>query len=188
MSESTRIWFLTGEPGVGKTEVLAKAVSLLKGRGLIVGGVISREVRVRGVRIGFDLMDIGIERRGTLASVATKVGPKVGKYRVNLQDVAEIGAGGLLRAAETSEIIVCDEVGPMELYSPEFRRAIKAAVECGKPVLGVIHKRIKEPFVEELKRLPFIEVIEVTEENRDGLPAELVAKVLQRTVSTQNDA
>jgi len=179
LSESTRIWFLTGEPGIGKTEVLAKAVTLLKGRGLTVGGVISREVRVHGVRIGFDLMDIGTERRGTLASITTKVGPKVGKYKVNLQDVAEIGGQGLLKAAETSEIIVCDEVGPMELYSPEFRRAIKVAVESGKPLLGTIHKRVKDPFVEDVKRLPFTEVIEVTQENRDGLSAELAAKVLK---------
>ncbi len=180
MSESKRVWFLTGEPGIGKTSVLAKTVTQLKSSGYIVGGVISREVRIHGERIGFDLVDIATERRGTLASVTTKMGPKVGKYRVNLQDLADIGAQALLKAAGASEVIVCDEVGPMELYSPEFRRAVKQVVESGKPLVGVIHKRVKDPFVEDLKGLPYVEVIEVTEQNRASLSDELATKVLQR--------
>jgi nucleoside-triphosphatase THEP1 len=47
-----RVLLLTGNPGVGKTTVLMKAVSILKERGYCVGGMISREAREKNCEFG----------------------------------------------------------------------------------------------------------------------------------------
>jgi nucleoside-triphosphatase len=103
----------------------------------------------------------------------------MGRYRVNLTDLAEVGAKALLYAVEAADIVVCDEVGPMELFSPEFIRAVRAVLASGKPVLGVIHQRMKHPLLNEIRAHPECRVVEVTYDNRDRLADELVVEVLE---------
>ena len=81
-----RILLITGPPGVGKTTVLTKTVNLLKERGFSVGGMLSREVRENGVRVGFEILDLGSQQHGWLAHVNQQSGPRVGKYRVVMPD------------------------------------------------------------------------------------------------------
>jgi len=152
---------------------------MIRSEGYTVGGVISREVRSRGERTGFELIDLKTGRRGILASTRLNVGPRLGRYRVNLSGVAEVGVKALLSASETSDLIVCDEIGPMELFSPEFRRAVESIVESGRPVLGVLHKRLRDPLLERLKSAEYVEIVEVTRENRDELPRRLAERLLK---------
>jgi len=51
-----KIFFLTGRPGIGKTTVLLRIVEKLKKEGLKVDGLISREVREDGARVGFKII------------------------------------------------------------------------------------------------------------------------------------
>ncbi|MCP8318341.1 MAG: NTPase [Candidatus Methylarchaceae archaeon HK01B] len=178
--ESIRVWLITGNPGVGKTTVLMKAVYIIRTHGYAIGGMLSREVRIKGERTGFELVDVASGRKGVLASIKLKTGPKLGRYRVNLIDLAEIGVKGLLNAIDFCDVIVCDEIGPMELFSPDFRRAVKVVVESGKPILGIVHKRLNDPLIQELKSRSFVEVIEVTEENRVKLPKILAERILSK--------
>ena len=68
-----------------------------------------------------------------------------------------------------SDLIVCDEIGPMELCSPEFKRAIVKAMRSNKPMLGVLHMRLNDPVIREARNMPESEVFEVTLENRDEI-------------------
>jgi len=52
-----RVLLVTGPPGVGKTAVLTKTVKMLRQRGFNVGGMLSREVRENGVRVGFEFSE-----------------------------------------------------------------------------------------------------------------------------------
>lgn len=172
-----KLILLTGEPGLGKTTVLTRAVELLRAKGLRVGGIYSKEVRKGNVRVGFEIIDVATGVRGTLASTLLNVGPRFGRYRINLKDLSELAARALTRAIEESDVIVCDEIGPMELYSPEFRRAVKTIIKSEKPVVGIIHKRLRDPLAEELRSSSNAEVIEVTVQNRDYLPKVIAEKV-----------
>ena len=62
-----RIFLLTGSPGVGKTTLLLKVVEALRAKGYSVGGMISREVRSCGTRIGFEILDLNTGKSGWLA-------------------------------------------------------------------------------------------------------------------------
>lgn len=180
LKESVRVWLIIGDPGIGKTTVLIKTMNVMRNYGYALGGMLCKEVRVKNERVGFELMDVASGRKGILASTKLNAGPRLGKYRVNLIDLAEIGAKGLLNAIDFCDIIICDEIGPMELFSPEFRHAAKAIVESGKPVLGIVHKRLNDPLIQEIKSRPFVEVIEVTHENRERLPEVLAERVLSK--------
>ena len=171
------IWLVTGPPGVGKSTLVSKVVLRLKSAGVIVGGCTTVERRSGGARTGFEVRDLTSGRIGELSSVVTKFGPRVGRYRVNLTDLARVGAAGVDAAASASELIVIDEVGPMELVSPEFRRAVQKCIASGKPMLAVVHDRLEDDLLSELRsRAEALFVL--TPENRDSAAEELGEKLL----------
>jgi nucleoside-triphosphatase len=126
-------------------------VRRLKSAGVIVGGCTTSEIKSGGARTGFEIRDLTTGRSGVLASTSTKFGPRLGRYRVNLSDLAKVGAAGLEAASESSEIVVIDEVGPMELVSPEFRRAVRRCLDSGRPMLAVVHERLEDDVLNELR-------------------------------------
>jgi len=183
-----RLFFVTGRPGIGKTSVLLRAVEGLKSKSYKVGGMLSREVREKGVRIGFEIIDFHSGRRGWLAHVNQPVGPKVGKYRVNLNDLEIIGAGSIRDAAKNAQIVIVDEIGPMELSSQAFRDAVVEAMNSSKPLLGTIHFRARDPLVNLIKNRDDAEIIEVTHENRAHLHNILIDKVMQCLKATSHSS
>ena len=170
-----RIWLLTGEPGSGKTTALMKVVNAVRARGYSIGGVVAVEKRIRGVRVGFEVVDLLSGSRDILASVERKSGPRVGKYRVNLKALSDLAAKALIEAKQHCDLIVCDEIGPMEMASPEFRRAVKEVVDSGKPMIGVIHKRIRDMLADELRASAEVEIVEIDPYRSE----EAVAKILE---------
>ncbi|MGC2570220.1 MAG: nucleoside-triphosphatase [Candidatus Nitrosopolaris sp.] len=80
----TTIIVLTGAPRVGKTTATMRLSLVLKERGVKVGGIVSRELRVNNMRIGFEFIDLSTDDKSVLASLTGR-GPKVGKYFVNLE-------------------------------------------------------------------------------------------------------
>ncbi|MCW4020260.1 MAG: NTPase [Candidatus Bathyarchaeota archaeon] len=172
-----RIFFLTGRPGVGKTTVLLKTIEELRKRGFTVGGFVSQEAREGGSRVGFKIVDLCTGREGWLAHVRQPRGPKIGKYRVCLEDLESVGVNAILDAAEKADITVIDEVGPMELFSQAFGEAVTKALKSGKPVLGTVHYRARDSLVVMIKNRKDAEVIEVTKRNRDGLAEAVVREI-----------
>jgi len=174
-----RVLLLTGNPGVGKTTVLTKTVNALKAKGCTVGGMISREVREGGTRVGFEILDMNSGRRGWLAHVNQKNGPQVGKYRVNIEDLNSIGAEAVLAAVENCDVIAIDEIGPMELFSEKFKEATRKALESRKLVVAVVHWKAHDSLIIEARKRGDAELITVTYENREKLPDTTVEKALK---------
>lgn len=175
----TRVVFITGQPGVGKTTVLLNVIEILRKRGYKIGGMISGEVRERGVRIGFEIIDIHSGQRGWLAHVNQPVGPQISKYRVNLDDLKTIGASSILNAIKNKNIVAIDEIGPMELSSPAFREAVAQALESNKPLLGTIHYKAQDALISSIKKRGDTEILEVTYKNRNTLHNLIIDKILQ---------
>ena len=174
-----RVLLVTGSPGVGKTTVLLRVVEALKARGYSVGGMVSREVRSCGKRVGFEVLDLADGRRGWLAHVSQKSGPQVGKYRVNLEDLNSIGAKAIMEAVDKCDVIAIDEIGPMELFSEKFKEAVKRAVESGKLVVGVVHWKARDRLIEEVKKREDTEAFVVTSENRNKLHETIIGKAVE---------
>lgn len=171
------IWVVTGPPGVGKSTLVSKVILRLKSAGIIVGGCTTVEKRVRGTRVGFQIRDLSSGAIGELSSVNGRLGPRVGKYRVDLVDLARVGASGLAYAAAHSEVIVIDELGPMELVSLEFRRRARECIDSGKPLIAVVHERLDDDLIQEVKEKAEQDLT-LTQENRDELVSELAGAVI----------
>lgn len=160
--------FITGRPGIGKSTVCMRVMELLRQSNLKIGGVICPEVRIKGRRVGFKIIDLLTSREGWLAHVNLKTGIRIGKYHVNLNDLNEIGVNGILNAIEEADVIVIDEIGPMELKSSLFKKAIYKSFRSGKPVLSVIHWRLGGAFIRNLRASSF-KIFEVNLSNRNYL-------------------
>jgi len=174
-----RILLLTGLPGVGKTTVLQRAIDELNSGGFKVGGMITHEVRREGIRVGFEVEDVSTKRKGWLANVNQPYGPQVGKYRVNLRDLEDVGAKAILNAVTQADIVVFDEIGPMELFSATFKDSVMKALDSEKPVLGTIHYRAKGAFITAVKERRDAGIIEVTPKNREMLPRIIVERITE---------
>lgn len=169
--------FLTGRPGVGKTSILLKAVEILRAKGYKIGGMVSQEFRKRGVRVGFEIVDLATGMKGWLAHINQTVGPIVGKYRVNLSDLNNIGVNSIIKAVEEADIIIVDEIGTMELFSTDFKKAVIEVINSKKPMIGTIHYRAQDLLINKIK--VDATIIEVTNENRDFLHIVLFNKIFQ---------
>jgi len=161
---------ITGAPGVGKSTVCRKIIEM---SGFKAGGMLSSDLRVSGVRVGFELRDIAAGRVGILAHVKG-TGPTLGKYHVNLEDLNSIGVNAI-RNAITTGFVVIDEVGPMELKSREFIHAVENAVNSRAGMLVVLHQKSQHPIVERIRKE--FEVFTVTLENRDLLAKKIAEKL-----------
>lgn len=162
---------ITGPPGSGKSTLARKVIDLLGRR---AGGVLAREVRHGRDRTGFLLEDLLTGDLGTLASIDGD-GPRLGRYRVCLQDLEDIGAEAVERAVREAEIVVIDEVGPMELFSEGFAGAVEAALDSDKTMLVVVNAKSRHPIAERIREE--FRLFLVTEENRDDLAEEIVSQL-----------
>ena len=168
---------VTGSPGIGKSTVVAKAAEKLADRpGFKIGGIQTSEIRKEGKREGFSIQDLATGKTGVLGSIRGS-GPRVGKYHVNLEDLENIGANALKSALEC-DLIVIDEVGPMELKSEAFVSAVEVVLESDKPVLAVLHRSSSHQLAQRIRKE--FEVLIVNEENRDELPEKIFARLRER--------
>lgn len=174
-----RLIFITGPPRTGKTTVLLRAAEKLRAKGYKLGGMTSQEIRERDIRVGFEIRDYASNRNGWLAHTRQSTGPRIGKYRVDLDSLNSIGATSILNALKDADIVLIDEIGPMELFSQPFKEAVQEAINSSKPVLGTIHYRAHLRLVKQIKSRSDTDIIEVTQENRDQLPALVVDKIIK---------
>lgn len=158
------ILVLTGAPGIGKTTAVIHAASTLKDKGINVGGIVSRELRFNNMRVGFEFIDLITNDTNVLASI-TGNGPKIGKYFVSLEG-CRFAAERLNRAIKSCDVIVCDEIGPMELKSIEFINSAKNLLEIDKKIIVVVHQMLRHPLVEQFKNKSSF-LINIDLENRE---------------------
>ena len=165
---------LTGAPGVGKTTAVIRVASALKEKGVKVGGIVSRELRTNNMRIGFEFIDLTTNDRKGLASISGN-GPKVGKYFVNVAG-CRFAAERLMDAVRNSDVIICDEIGPMELKSREFKDSVKSLVDVDKKVIVVVHQKLQHPLIDEFRNKSSL-LINLDSENREKVNVILLDKL-----------
>lgn len=143
-----------------------------------MGGCLTKEKREQKQRVGFRILDLMSGIEAELASNKTSLGPKVGRYRVNLSGLRDVGAVALREASVGgADVIVIDEVGPMELTSSDFRRAAEGCISSGKPIVAVVHELMKDPLIEKFREMEDGKRVEVTLHNREGLPEVISTEV-----------
>jgi len=161
---------ITGRPGVGKTTLIERVLDRLAVR---AGGMLTKEIRVCGRRVGFAVIDVATGAEGTLAHVHRASGPKVGRYTVDVESLERTGISAILDAVESKDLIVIDEIAPMELRSPRFVPAVEAALASRKPLLISTHAHADHPLAHRVRRE--LTLFRVKLGNRDALVDEVLS-------------
>jgi nucleoside-triphosphatase len=166
---------LTGAPGVGKTTAVIRVARELRERGVKIGGIVSRELRINNMRMGFEFIDLSTNDRNVLASITGK-GPKVGKYFVNVAG-CRFAAERLTNAIRNSEVIICDEIGPMELKSRELIDSVKNLLYVDKKVIVIVHQKLQHPLTDEFRNKSTL-LIDLNLENREKVSEILIERLI----------
>ncbi|MBM3148487.1 MAG: NTPase [Chloroflexi bacterium] len=155
------VYLLTGSPGTGKTTLIRQAIAKSK---IKAGGFYTEELRINKIRQGFKLVALD-GQEAILAHVDISSPHRVSKYGVDVEALEKVGVAAIHRAIKNAELIIIDEIGKMELYSPRFKEAVLQAIRSGKKVLGTVMLN-PYPFADDIKRLPRVRVVEVTRDNQ----------------------
>ncbi|GAO35099.1 hypothetical protein SCT_0480 [Sulfuricella sp. T08] len=165
-----KILLLTGVPGVGKTTVLRKVAAGLPDWRL--AGFYTEEIRSGGERRGFRLVCFD-GREGVMARTEFPGPRRVGKYGVDVAVIDALAASSLA-LEQAVDVYLVDEIGKMECLSEQFVAAIGRILESGKPVVATIALHGKG-LIDQVKRRPDVQLWQVTWENRDRLPDDILA-------------
>ena len=157
--------FLTGPKQIGKSTALRK---LLQDRDAKIGG--------------FRTVRIALEDGASIHMVAPTetefthenriFSRRKGVLYIDPSDFDRIGCG-LLAASGDCDLILMDELGPNEANSEKFRQAVWNVLDGGVPVYGVLQVA-ESDFLDAVAARPDVQVITVSEENRDSLPNQLL--------------
>jgi nucleoside-triphosphatase THEP1 len=162
---------LTGPPRCGKSTVIEKLVKQIHKP---VTGFFTREIREKGRRVGFLIITLD-GKEGVLAHEESKSKRRVGKYGVNLDELNQIAVPAMI-PSKPDEIVIIDEIGKMECFSPLFRETLIKTLDSANSVVSSIAQK-GSPFIEKIKERKDVLLVTVSEKNRDSLPAFLLQRI-----------
>ena len=163
---------LTGPPRIGKTTIVKGIISQYKD---ICAGFYTEEIKEGDERVGFKLLTIA-GKSCVLSHKDIKGHFHVGKYGVSIECVEEVGVPAIKQGIKEGKIIIIDEIGKMEILSRPFRLSVLDALGSKSPVIAtMLFKR--QPFCDKIRARNDVEIIAVTEENRDTLKDTIIKKL-----------
>ncbi len=111
---STGLWLISGPSGSGKTTWCANIVAQARALGMTLGGFICPAVIQDGKKIGIDLMNVTSGEKRHLGIYSRDNGIKtIGCWQMD-ESVLSWG-NEIIVGLQDEEIILIDEIGPLEL-------------------------------------------------------------------------
>jgi nucleoside-triphosphatase THEP1 len=163
---------LTGPPRCGKSTLVEKLVARIDRP--IMTGFFTREIRQGGKRVGFSIITLD-GKEGILAHEENRNRVRVGKYGVALEAIDRIAVQSLI-PSKPDQIIIIDEIGKMECFSPLFRQTLVKSLDSSNPVIGSIALK-GSPFIEAIKKRSDVRLVMVDENSRDSLAESLAGQI-----------
>jgi nucleoside-triphosphatase len=164
---------LTGAPGCGKTTALERVAEHLGD--LRLAGFLTLELREHGQRVGFEAVGLG-GRRAILAHVRSRSPVSIGRYGVEPDHLVPLIDEELLRPPGAVDACLIDEIGKMECHCPQFVTTMRRLLTEPVSVVATIALR-GGGFIAEVKQRHDVQIVEITQANRQTLPAQIAAWV-----------
>ena len=177
---------ITGKPGVGKTTLLKEIIRVLLKKKLRLDGFYTEEIRKNQKRVGFRIMNIQGQEEGILSHSGLTSRYRIGKYRVDVDKMDEI-VEKIRRSikSEKIDVVIIDEIGPMELYSENFKGFIINMLKRNAPVvIGTIKEKCLH-LLEEWGVSDMVEIKKITERERkafDKLASEIITGLRKKVL------
>ena len=158
---------VVGEPGSGKTSWCREYVDEQRKRGATVGGILCPAIEKKGQRVGTNALDLLTGQEIPFARLSGhrsfKAGEKIGDYTIS-RDGILFACGAIQRAVESScDLVVIDEVGPLELSGKGLMPAVELALRAGVNVLIVVRSSLKEALQKRFPEYEFVVVADLTQ-------------------------
>ena len=151
---------ITGPPGCGKTTLIKQIADKVT---CPINGFFTAEIRRGNTRVGFEVESFAGEK-AILSHVGIRSKNRVGKYGVDVDAFEKIALPEIEEAIEKKNLLMIDEIGKMELYSPRFRELILTAFNCDIPIIATILFK-PHPFCDKLKSMREIEIVQLKRDN-----------------------
>ena len=165
---------ITGLPGSGKTYALLRVIDMLKEEELQIGGMVDEPIEEGRKKVGFTVRNLLTGEKEVFASTEFESKIMIGKMGLDLEKLEQVGVKALKDAIDQCDIIVIDEVGKMEVESEAFVEAVKETLEAEKPMIITLHKKSRNPLLQDIRRRDDVRILEVTPTNRNLLPYKIV--------------
>ena len=164
---------LTGLPGVGKTTVIEKVLDIVGDRHRVVG-FITEAVRDDGRITGFNIHNLKTGDISEMANENIESSVKIGRFGVNLSVLEDV-CRSILEDLDDATLVVIDEVGKIESTNQFFVDTVKEVLDMEISMLMTLHKKSRNPLLQEIRRREDIRILEVTPINRSILPFKIVS-------------
>ena len=109
---------------------------------------------------------------GILAHIDIQSPYRVGKYGVDIEKFEQVGVVSLEKAAMESHLVVIDEIGKMELFSPRFKEVVLKIISSGRMILGTV-MLAPHPWADSLKEHPQVNLVSITRANHQEVLQDL---------------
>ena len=175
----TKVLILTGSIGSGKSMVAARVAALAAQRGLRCDGLLcSARLEAGGAKVGIEGIRLGTGERRALADRDTsQPGLRCGIWRFE-PGAMEWSLDAVLGAVSLRpDLLVVDELGPMELLEGEGLAPIIPELKAGKVPLALVLVRVGLlPALMERLMGCDVRVYEVMPDSRDALPEQIATE------------
>ncbi len=183
MKARPRLVVLSGGSGCGKTTLCNRVVALARARDLVVAGVLTPSRFAGGYKAGLDVEDIQTGQRHPLAEARTgprrgiidsSAGPATGGWRFHAEGLA--WGTTVLRRASPCDVLVIDELGPLELIRGQGWVIGMDLLRTGCYRLGLatVRPALLPRFQEQLASVEPI-ILTVTRANQETLAGHIMA-------------
>jgi nucleoside-triphosphatase THEP1 len=175
------ILLLTGPIGVGKTTVAERITGLALRQGLTCGGLLAPAILdACGRKAGILGIDVASGERRPLARTDRDLGgPAIGPYSFDAAAL-EWATAVVADALGACDLLLVDEIGKLELWQGLGLAPILPRLAAGEAQRALVI--VRESLLDELEgRLEGVEtiVVEAQEENRNRLPSQVLARLLE---------
>lgn len=173
-----KIFILSGEFDAGKTTLLIQLLERLRAQKLLIKGVVSLPVVENGVKIAIDLLDVSTQQVTRLAEMRKGEGIGVFTSRWQFLESAMDLASRILEGATPCEVLVVDELGPLEFERGSGWQSGLAAVDSRdyRTCLVVIRSSL---LPKAKSRWPEAIVHEITRETQSVILNILLGQILE---------
>ena len=155
-----------GEPGSGKTSWCREYINQRRKPSSSVGGILSPAIAKQGQRLGSNALDLLTGQEIPFARLSHrssfKGGEKVGDYTISREGIL-FACHAIERAVESRcDLVVIDEVGPLELHGKGLMPAVELALASAVNVLTVIRSSLREALQKYFPNYEFTVIADLT--------------------------
>ena len=162
---------IVGEPGSGKTSWCREYINRRRKSGSSVGGILSPAIEKQGQRVGSNALDLLTGQEVPFARLSPyrsfKGGEKIGDYTIS-RDGILFACSAIKRAVKSRcDLVVIDEVGPLELSGKGLMPAGELALASPVSVLIVVRSSLKGALQRRFPQYEFVVVADLTQSLSD---------------------